>query len=108
MADFDMAEVTPIAVHTLDEAAVILRVKRSWLQRRAAARKIPFTMLGGAYHFTPEHIVEIVRINEKRPAATRESKAVRRKAREQQGNETVTMLRPRPRPDGPHRKRTAA
>jgi excisionase family DNA binding protein len=108
MADFDMAEVTPIAVHTLDEAAVILRVKRSWLQRRAAARKIPFTMLGGAYHFTPEHIVEIVRINEKRPAATRESKAVRRKAREQQGNETVTMLRPRPRPDGPRRKRTAA
>ena len=107
MAGVDMAEVTPIAVHTLDEAAVILRVKRSWLQRQAAARKIPFTMLGGAYHFTPEHIVEIVRINEKRPAPARESKA-RRKARDQHGNETVTMLRPRPRPNGPRRKRTAA
>jgi len=35
-----------ITVHTLDEAAAILRVKRGWLQRRAAARKIPFTMLG--------------------------------------------------------------
>ena len=56
MADVDMAEVTPIAVHTLDEAAVILRVKPGWLQRRAAARKIPFTMLGGAYHFTAGHI----------------------------------------------------
>jgi hypothetical protein len=55
------AEGASIAVHTLHEAAVILRVKPSWLQRRAAARKIPFTMLGGAYHFTAEHIAEIVR-----------------------------------------------
>src|SRR6516165_7047615 len=70
-----------IVVHTLDEAAVILRVKPGWLRRRAAARKIPFTMLGGAYHFTAEHIVEIIRINEKRPAPARESKA-RRKARD--------------------------
>ena len=38
-----------MAVHTLDEAAVILRVKPSWLERQAAARKIPFTMLGGSY-----------------------------------------------------------
>lgn len=59
----------PIAVHTLIEAAAILRVKPSWLQRRAAARSIPFTMLGGAYHFTAEHIAEIVRLNEKLPLA---------------------------------------
>ena len=63
------AGVAPIAVHTLDEAAAILRVKPSWLQRRAAARSIPFTMLGGAYHFTAEHIAEIVRLNEKLPLA---------------------------------------
>jgi len=97
-----------ITVHTLDEAAAILRVKRSWLQRRAAARKIPFTMLGGTYHFTAEHVAEIVRINEKLPAATRESRATRRKTQERQASETVTMLRPRPRPDGPRRRRTAA
>ena len=66
-----------ITVHTLDEAAAILRVKPGWLQRRAAARKIPFTMLGGTYHFTAEHVAEIVRINEKLPAATRESRATR-------------------------------
>jgi hypothetical protein len=98
----------PIAVHTLGEAAVILRVKPSWLQRRAAARKIPFTMLGGAYHFTAEHIAEIVRMNEKLPAATGEPEAARRRTRERQASETVTMLSPRPRPDGPRRKRTAA
>lgn len=97
----------PIAVHTLNEAAVILRVKPSWLQRRAAARKIPFTMLGGAYHFTTEHIAEIVKINEKLPAI-REPKAARRKTLERQVSETVAILRPRPRPDGPRRKRTAA
>ena len=97
-----------ITVHTLDEAAAILRVKPGWLQRRAAARKIPFTMLGGAYHFTAEHIAEIVRINEKLPVATRESRAARRKTQERQASETVTMLRPRPRPDRPRRRRTAA
>ena len=97
-----------ITVHTLDEAAAILRVKPGWLQRRAAARKIPFTMLGGAYHFTAEHVAEIVRINEKLPAATRESRATRSKTQERQASETVTMLRPRPRPDGPRRRRTAA
>jgi excisionase family DNA binding protein len=97
-----------ITVHTLDEAAAILRVRRGWLQRRAAARKIPFTMLGGAYHFTAEHIAEIVRINEKLPVVTRESRATRRKTQERQASETVTMLRPRPRPDGPRRRRTAA
>ncbi len=95
-------------VHTLDEAAAILRVKPSWLERQAAARKIPFTMLGGAYHFTAEHVAEIVRINEKLPAAIREPRAVRRNTQDRQVNDAVTMLRPRPRPDGPRRKRTAA
>ena len=46
-----------IAVHTLDEAAAILRVKPSWLERQAAARKIPFTMLGGSYRFTSDHLI---------------------------------------------------
>src|SRR5215469_13067300 len=55
------------AVHTLAEAAAILRVKESWLERQAAARKIPFTMLGGAYRFTAEHLTAIVRIYEKTP-----------------------------------------
>jgi hypothetical protein len=98
----------PITVHTLDEAATILRVRPSWLERQSAARKIPFTMLGGAYHFTEEHIVEIVRMNEKRPAVIKEPRAARHKTKERQPIETVAMLRPRPRPDGPRRKRPAA
>jgi hypothetical protein len=31
-------------LYTAAEAAEILRVKKSWLERQAAARKIPFTM----------------------------------------------------------------
>jgi excisionase family DNA binding protein len=60
---------TVLVVRTLDEAAAILRVRKSWLERQAAARKIPFTMLGGAYRFTDAHLAEIVRMNEKVPAA---------------------------------------
>jgi excisionase family DNA binding protein len=56
-----------LAVHTLDEAAAILRVKPSWLERQAAARKIPFTMLGGSYRFTTEHLIAIVALYENWP-----------------------------------------
>lgn len=57
-------------VRTLGETAVILRVNASWLERQAAARKIPFTMLGGAYHFTDKHMTEIVRLYEHIPGTT--------------------------------------
>ena len=57
-----------LAIHTLDEAAAILRVKPSWLERQAAARKIPFTMLGGSYRFTADHLAAIVALHENRPA----------------------------------------
>lgn len=51
-------------LYTADEAADILRVRTSWLERQAAARKIPFTLLGGCYRFTSAHLNEIVRIFE--------------------------------------------
>lgn len=91
-----------IAVHTLDEAATILRVKPSWLERQAAARRIPFTMLGGGYRFTAEHLAAIIRQYEQRPTvaladepaptATRQATATRLP-----GDFKVKPLRPRPR-----------
>jgi excisionase family DNA binding protein len=95
-------------VYTVAEAAVILHVKESWLQRRAAAREIPFTMLGGAYHFTAEHITDIIRRYERIPVVSREPKTARSGAPERQVGESLTMLCPRPRPEGPRRKRSAA
>jgi excisionase family DNA binding protein len=90
-----------IVIYTAAEAAAILRVKESWLERQAAARKIPFTMLGGAYRFTAEHLAAIVCINEKRPATeTEPPERTRRapRARQRAGSlPMVTQLRPRPR-----------
>lgn len=96
-----------VAVHTLDEAAAILRVRKSWLERQAAARKIPFTMLGGAYRFTSSHLAAIIRMHEKTPctdgeALSRDVSTRRAKARQHGVPQTVTSLRPRPR-SGPRR-----
>lgn len=90
-----------IRIHTKEEAAEILRVKVSWLERRAAARQIPFTMLGGAYRFTDAHLAEIVQLNEQgalttpaAPAAARRPR--RRAARPATHASGFVPLRPRP------------
>ncbi len=95
-------------VYTLAEAAQLLRVRESWLERQAAARRIPFTMLGGSYRFTGDHLIQIVRMHESTPAtevpppgpdSRRQPRTARGKAAPVGG---VTPLRPRPRP-GPRR-----
>lgn len=95
-----------LSIHTLDEAAGILRVKESWLERQAAARKIPFTMLGGSYRFTTDHLAQIVRMHEHAPSAepARNRPAAPRAARAvpSDGALSATPLRARPRP-GPRR-----
>src|SRR5580700_6162000 len=91
-----------LSIHTVDEAAAILRVKPSWLERQAAARKIPFTMLGGSYRFTADHLTAIVRQYEKRPLTAIHDDSERPTARRAApglllGNTKMTPLRPRPR-----------
>lgn len=84
-------------VHTMTEAASILRVKESWLEKQAAARKIPFTMLGGCYRFTAEHLAEIIRLNEQVPSTpVAESDRPRGNRRAPQSETaSVSTLRPR-------------
>lgn len=96
-----------VVIYTVVEAAAILRVKESWLERQAAARKIPFTMLGGAYRFTSGHLAAIVRMHERAPCADsdetdREVRSRRPRTREHGTPQTATLLRPRPR-TGPAR-----
>jgi excisionase family DNA binding protein len=99
---------TALAVHTLNEAAAILRVRKSWLERQAAARKIPFAMLGGTYRFTSDHLAAIVRIHEIAPCGQDETERreandkAPRAARQHARPQTVTPLQPRPR-TGPRR-----
>ncbi|HEX6351712.1 helix-turn-helix domain-containing protein [Actinophytocola sp.] len=91
-----------LVLFTKYEAAEILRVKVSWLERRAAARQIPFSLLGGAYRFTPEHLAEIVRLSEQGGTATAppprsERRGRRRRETSRQPSDGFVPLRPRPR-----------
>jgi excisionase family DNA binding protein len=89
------------ALYTAAEAAEILKVKRSWLERQAAARKIPFTMLGGAYRFTDGHLAAIIQMHEKMPSALGKRGSRERSRRPRlpipSADSGVTVLRPRPR-----------
>jgi excisionase family DNA binding protein len=94
-------------VYTAEEAALILRVKKSWLERQAAARKIPFTMLGRSYRFTPTHLAAIVRMHEQSPAASDSNGDMHTRSRHLSAGrpmvgQALAPLRPRPR-NGPRR-----
>jgi excisionase family DNA binding protein len=95
-----------LALYTTEEAAEILRVKKSWLERQAAARKIPFTMLGRSYRFTSAHLSAIVRMHEQAPAPsgwTGGSDTRSRRLSEPRVTDRGSLpLRPRPR-NGPRR-----
>jgi excisionase family DNA binding protein len=47
-------------LYTPAEAAAVLRVRESWLRRRAAARQIPCTFLGRHLRFSPADLAAIV------------------------------------------------
>jgi excisionase family DNA binding protein len=85
------------ALYTTEEAAAVLRVKRSWLERQAAQRKIPFTMLGGAYRFTSAHLAEIVLLYEESPAVRNNTPGRGRTASAHASGLETAPLRPRPR-----------
>jgi excisionase family DNA binding protein len=95
-----------LVMHTAEEAARLLKVKRGWLERQAAARKIPFSMLGGSYRFSDRHLAEIVRMNEVAPVPPApdapQPAHSSRKIRPGEPTSTVAPLRPRPR-NGPRR-----
>ena len=60
------AGLTPLL--TPGQVAKILGCSEWWVKEQARNRRIPFTRAGGAYRFTTEHVHEIVRIFEQRPA----------------------------------------
>ncbi|MFB7148510.1 DNA-binding protein [Streptomyces virginiae] len=52
-----------------EEIATALGCSAWWVRDRARRRLIPFTYVGGAYRFTTDHLAEIIRLHEERPAA---------------------------------------
>jgi excisionase family DNA binding protein len=92
----------PPTLFTAEEAAEILRVKKSWLERQAAARKIPFTMLGRSYRFTSAHLDAIVKMHEEAPASPpwavdRHARSPRQDPEPHATSGGSAPLRPRPR-----------
>jgi excisionase family DNA binding protein len=98
-ADFGGRNLT---LYTSEEAAAILRVTTSWLERQAAARRVPFTMLGGSYRFTSGHLTQIVGIFEEavgpRTPAPSTSNVTSAPRFDQQSGAGLTSSRLRPRP----------
>jgi excisionase family DNA binding protein len=96
-----------LTLYTTEEAAEILRVKKSWLERQAAARKVPFTMLGRSYRFTSVHLSAIVKMHEQAPALSEwkgdsDTRSRRRSTEPRVTDAGSPPLRPRPR-NGPRR-----
>jgi excisionase family DNA binding protein len=60
-------------LHTVAEAAGILKVRESWLKTKAAARLIPYTFVGKHLRFSDSDISEIMR------AGARQSVTVRKR-----------------------------
>lgn len=87
-------------IYTAEEAAGILKCTANWLKEKARTRKIPFTMVGGGYRWTPAQLAEIVRSREVRPGVHLAPRVPRR----QRDDGAVTALRART----PKRKRGAA
>ncbi len=50
------------------EVAAILRCSEWWVKEQARRRRIPYCWIGGSYLFTSEHVAEILRLFEVRPA----------------------------------------
>jgi excisionase family DNA binding protein len=59
-----------VLLYTPEEAAQLLRVRPSWLRKKAAARQVPCTFLGKHLRFSSTDLVAII-ANSARPAVGR-------------------------------------
>jgi hypothetical protein len=59
-------------LHTAAEAAVILKVRESWLKTKAAARLIPCTFIGKHLRFSDDDIAEIMKAGARQPVTARQ------------------------------------
>nr|WP_223206419.1 helix-turn-helix domain-containing protein [Streptomyces xanthii] len=63
-------------LHRPEQVAEVLGCSTWWVKDRARRRLIPFTRVGRAYRFSDEHLAEIIRMNEARPALPRQQTPV--------------------------------
>jgi hypothetical protein len=58
-------------LYTAAEVAAALRRSPWWVKEQARHLRIPHCWIGGSYRFTEEHVAEIARLFERRPAERR-------------------------------------
>ncbi|WP_079043585.1 helix-turn-helix domain-containing protein [Streptomyces kanamyceticus] len=87
------AEAALPRLYVPEEVAAVLGCSAWWVKDRARRRLIPFTRVGRAYRFSDEHLAEIIRMHEERPAQTPQRPGVvpapTRKPRARQQPETA-------------------
>ena len=70
----DAAEAEPL-LYTVEEAAALLRVRPSWLQRKAAARAVPCTFLGKHLRFSRTDLDAVIASGAQHPRSPRQRSA---------------------------------
>ncbi|MEU3186508.1 helix-turn-helix domain-containing protein [Streptomyces sp. NPDC006923] len=68
MAEQSGTGVAPPRLYRPEDIAAVLGCSAWWVKDRARRRLIPFTRVGRTYRFTAEHLAEIIRLHEERPA----------------------------------------
>ena len=71
------------------EVAKALHCSEWWIKEQARKRRIPFAWIGGSYRFTDDHVAEIIRVFEVRPAAGGGSTAAASSVRKQRSPRTA-------------------
>ena len=65
-------------LHTVADAAEILKVRESWLKTKASARLVPCTFIGKHLRFSDDDIAEIMKAGARHPVTGRERAQGRR------------------------------
>jgi hypothetical protein len=68
-------------LHTVAEAAGILKVRESWLKAKASARLIPCTFVGKHLRFSDHDIANIMRAGARQPIVSRLARSSGRDSR---------------------------
>ncbi|ARF62587.1 MULTISPECIES: helix-turn-helix domain-containing protein [Streptomyces] len=97
------AEVALPRLYVPEEVAAVLGCSAWWVKDRARRRLIPFTRVGRAYRFSDEHLAEIIRMHEERPARTPQRPGViaaptRKPRARRQAERVVSTVRLKARP----------
>ncbi|MGP4115483.1 helix-turn-helix domain-containing protein [Streptomyces sp. 4N509B] len=78
MPDRPHSDATLPRLYRPEDIAAVLGCSVWWVKDRARRRLIPYTRVGRAYRFTPDHLAQIIRMHEALPQKQAATSAVSR------------------------------